>query len=481
MSRVQSIFRRLGLDPRAASGVIVLVAGTLLWALTFTNTIPKLFQGSTKTVKTDFASAEDIVPNDPVRINGVQVGTVGAVTPDPGSRGAMIDLELGSSAGPIYKNASASLRWRTALGANDAITLNPGTPDSGLLRSGTIPQSQTSDQIELDEITRTLHAGAVTGVQTMLGQLGPAFSNHLAPAATFSTLAQVAPSVATGVGALRGVATDTDLKNLVVQASQAAHALDVGQSASYTQQFVQSAATTLGITGANAANIRAILADAVDVLPRVTSTAANVDHTLYLADPLVAKLMPTAPSVAPTLAKLHPTVVNLDTLLHDATPLLHTLRPTVKSLAATAQNGVPVIDQLAPVLKQVDAQILPGLNTVSPETKRTVYEMIGASVAALAGEATTYDQNGHNSRLTGSVSTHVLDVAPCKIDFTSPSQIVTCETLLALLQQIFTPNQNIVGQYLAPLGKANPKLAHLLLKDVRGTLLGKVTGSGGAR
>ena len=219
----------------------------------------------------------------------MQVGTVSGVTLDPAGRGATVAMDVNSSDGPIYNNASAAIQWRTALGANDAVSIDPGTVGAGRLGSRPIPQSQTSDQVELDEITRTFHDGARTGLQTTFKQLGPAFSNHTAPAATFSTLAQVAPTAATGIGALRGVETDTDLKNLVVQASRAAQALDVGQRAAYTQQFVQSAATTLAITGGERSNISAILADANAAFPDVTSTAPRIDHALSLLDPLVGQ------------------------------------------------------------------------------------------------------------------------------------------------------------------------------------------------
>lgn len=472
-SGLQRVSRRIGIDPRAVLGLVVLVGGFLVWALTFTNTIPKLFQSSSKTVHADFASVEAIVPNDPVRINGVQVGTVGSVSVDPGARGSTLTLNLDSSAGNIYNDASASVRWRTALGANDSVTLDPGTPAAGSLGSRTIPQSQTSNQVELDQITQTLHDGARTGAQTMLKQLGPAFSNQLAPAATFSALAQVAPSVAAGVGAVRGVRPDADLRNLVVKAGRAAQALDVGQSASDTQQFVQSAAATLAITGANAANIRAILANANVAMPHIVKTAAGVDHALYLLDPLVAKLNPVAPSVAPTLAQLHPTVVDLNTLLNDATPLLHTLRPTVHSLADTATIGVPVIDQLSPALQQVDTQILPALDKVSPESKHTVYQMIGPTLAGTDGLAAGFDGNGNFARLVGSASENVVDsgLVPCRLNFAPGAQLLTCQTVMQILGQFFTPPTSGSAKHLnipalTALKSQYPAIAAHILKGI---------------
>jgi ABC-type transporter Mla subunit MlaD len=453
---------RLGLDPRAGVGLVVLLAGVGIWALTFTGFIPKLMQSSTTTVKAEFASAQDIVSQDPVRIDGVQVGHVGRVTVNPGGRGVTVTLKLDKSAGHIYRDASAVVRWRTLLGANDAIALYRGTPREGLLGSRSIPQSQTSDQVELDQITSVLHGGAVTGMKTMLGQLAPAFSDHRAPAAAFGALAHAAPTITSGIGALRGVQTDADLRNLVAQAGRAARAVDIGQNAVYTQDVVQSAARTLAITGENAGNVRALLADANAAMPHVTKTAAAVDHTLDLLDPLVAKLTPIAPRLAPTLADLHPAVDGLNALLLDAPPLLNSLRPSVNSLAETARAGVPVIDQLAPALEQVDAHILPDLSKVSPESKHAVYQMIGPTLAGADSLAGGYDANGNFARLQGSGDSNSLDVAPCRANFSAPNQVLTCETLQQAFQQLLAPvkaGSRPQAPYRNLLAKQYPKIA----------------------
>ena len=476
MTALERIARRVGVDPRAVLGLVVIVCGTFVWALTFTGAIPKLFQGSSTTVRADFASAQDIVTNDPVRIDGVTVGHVGGVKLDPGARGATVELQLDSTAPPIHNDASASIRWRTALGANEAVTLDPGTAATGLLGSRTIPQTRTSDQVELDEITRTLHASARQGVRTTLQQLGPAFANQLAPAAAFNTLARVAPTVAVGIGAVRGLHPDSDLENLVDQAGQAARALDVGSGAGGTRQFVQASATTLTAIGASASDVRATIADAAVALPDITHTTALVLHTADLLDPLIARLIPTAPSVAPTLADLHPALADTNTLLIDATPLLRSLRPTVRSLAATARAGAPVIDQLAPSLKRIAGEILPALDKVSPESKHTVYEMIGPTLASTASVAGGYTKDGYFARLLASASANAVDFSPCRVNFQSSTQILTCESLLAALQQLVTPKANVIGPVAVTLAKASPSLAKALFKAVPSLVSGNGSG-----
>jgi ABC-type transporter Mla subunit MlaD len=69
---------RFGLSRNQLTGVAVVVIGTLVWVLAFTGGFAGLFAASTYTVKAQFASVEDIVQNDPVRIDGVDVGSVTA-------------------------------------------------------------------------------------------------------------------------------------------------------------------------------------------------------------------------------------------------------------------------------------------------------------------------------------------------------------------------------------------------------------------
>ena len=425
---------RLGIDPRALVGLGVLVVGLLLWVLAFTGGIASLFSGSTTTVRADFKSIEDIVTNDPVRVNGVEVGSVGGSSVDPGGRGATLTLNLNSNAPAIYRNASATIQWRTALGANDAVALNPGTRSAGLLGGAPIPQSQDVNQVELDQITQAaFHGGAQQGLRTMLQQLAPALNlNHATLNNDFNTLAQIGPQATIGIGALRGEVQDTDLQNLIKDAGKAAQALSVGTGASTTRQFVQSAATTLSSMSASPTALSGVVTQLHDVLVLDPKTFIEMKNVSLQLDPLIAQLMPTAPRVGPTLAELHPVVSNLDTLLRNATPLVDSLRPAVQSLATTANVGVPVINQLNPSLVRLQNKILPGLDQRYPEDGGfAVYQLIGGTVTGLGTLSHFFDGQGELANLTGTgqaFNQTSFSFLPCNIDF-SGKDLLVCETL----------------------------------------------------
>jgi phospholipid/cholesterol/gamma-HCH transport system substrate-binding protein len=447
---------RIGLDPRAFVGLVVLVGGLLLWVLAFTGGLSTLFGSSTKTVKADFASVEDIVPNDPVRIKGVQVGTVTDVKADPGGRGGTLTMAIDSK-DPIYRDASANILWRMALGANDSVAIVPGTRTAGLLGKATLPQSQDSNQVELDQITEAFHNGAQQGLRTMLQQLGPAFSSHPDLARDLTILSRIAPDAAVGVGAVRGQIQDTDLKNLVRNAGRAADALSVGTGASQTRQFVQDAAITLSDTGADPVALH----NAIVSLRNVYVDGDNFvfpqyNALVYKVDPLISKLNRVAPQITPTLADLHPALNDAHKLLTDATPLLKQLSPAVDSLANTARVGVPLIDELKPGLDNVAKVVLPGLAEKYPEEGgKPVYELVGPTAIGLSTLADFFDSNGELANLTAGLGEEqAQQFLPCSLNFAGKDFLV-CSSLSQALQLFFTGGTSLLqGLVKRPGGQA---------------------------
>jgi ABC-type transporter Mla subunit MlaD len=443
--RVNTIGTRIGVDPRVFIGLALLLAGTLVWVFAFTGGLSSLFSGHTTVLRADFASIEDIVPNDPVRIDGVQVGTVASETPLPSGRGAMLTMDLGSNAGSIYANAAASILWRTLLGANDAVSINPGTRAAGLLGSRVIAQSRDSNQVELDQITQgALGGGAQAGTRTMVQQFAKSFGADPPLATDFGTLARIAPDAKVGIGALRGQIPDTDLKEVVQDSARAVKALDVGTSAAETRQFVQSAATTLDSVSASEVTLRATIVDAGQVLPEVPTTANALNGSLDRVDPLVRQLTSDAPQVAPTLSALHPAVVNAHALLRAATPLLHKLNPTVQSLAQTARVGVPVITAVTPSLKRLADTILPGLNKKGVEEGgHTEYEMVGPTFEGFAQADAQFDSDGALADFPISIEAQSEQLLPCSEDF-SGQDFLVCDSLSQSLGEFLTGGTSLL-------------------------------------
>lgn len=452
--------RRGGPDPRAVLGLSVLLGGALIWAFAFSGGFSGVFGGgSSRTIKADFASVQSVVKNDPVRIKGVQVGTVAEVTHDDRTHGGTVTFRLDHDAGPVYADAGATILWRTALGANDAIALDPGTRAAGPLGSAAIPRRHTASQVELDEITGALGGGAQQGIRSSLQQLGPAFSDHAALAQGLTTLARVAPGVRRGLGALRGQVRDRDLQALVREAGRASQALAVGTGAGVTRRFVASAATTLSAMAASSSDVSRSVADLARVLPHAGATLPQVQATLDRLDPLVATLTVAAPHVAPALRDLRPPVVHARALLADAAPLLRRLRPAARSLAGAAAAGSPVLDGLEPSLRRLDERILPDLAQDTPETRgHPAYTMLGSALGGLGPMSHSFDRDGPQVNLTaGLEEPQGATVLPCTEDF-SGTPFLVCASLSEALKTAFGAGTSLLQKIGPPAGGAAAKL-----------------------
>jgi ABC-type transporter Mla subunit MlaD len=427
--------RRFHLDDRLL-GLLTLTIIVALVAADFTGAIRNAFSGGGRTVRAVFADTQQLSAGDLVRVGGVDAGTVTHIALNPGARSSTVTMSVDSSALPLYGNASAQLRWRTILGASYAVYLDRGAPSAGTLGTGTIPESRTSEQVEVEDLAGVDQGAARTGLQTMPGELAQALADPRAPARALGTLAAVSPSLTSGLSALRGSQTDTDLRSLVSASSRTIAVLDTPTDEVRT--LVGAAAATLQTTAGAQAAIRSTLASAPAALRSTDQTVRQLGSTLDLADPLIATVNDAAPEVAPTLARLHPTVVGLDSLLRGAQPLLHALRPAVTSLARAARDGLPLLGALTPSLGRVNDSILPYLAQTDPETGHTTTEMIGGTFTALgSGAPGQMDASGHFIRFpvtSGSSPVYL----PCQIYYGNPDaqKLIACQSLQQALQTV---------------------------------------------
>jgi ABC-type transporter Mla subunit MlaD len=441
--------RRTLLSRNQMVGLGVVVVGTLAYIFAFLGGFGGVFASSTYTVKANFDSVEYIVVNDPVRIDGVQVGTVDGTSAAPGNDSGTVTMSIQSKY-HIYNDASANLVWRTILGGNDAIAIDPGTRVAGPLH-GAIPVSRDSNQVELDQVLLPFHGGAGSGLQTLLNQLAPALSNHADLRNDLNIYRGVAHAADVGGAALRGEIQDTDLRNLVKNAGEAAQALSVGTNASTTQQFVESAANTLDDLGGNPANLKASIQ---------TFTRVYLDGSHYVFEPyshlvtrvsaLVKTLRTPARQIAPALDQFDPTLANAHTLLRDATPLVHKLAPAVDSLASTAKIGVPVVNQLNPGLTALAKTTLPGLAAKYPEEGgKPAYDLIGPTFIGIGALTDFFNQDGEFANLTaGLEGGNVQQILPCTLNFSqaaSPTDLLSCESLSSSLGTLLSGGTGLLS------------------------------------
>ena len=103
-----------------------------------------------------------------MRISGVPVGRVKTIEPDTETGRSIVVIELQSRYAPMPSDAQAILRQKTLLGET-YVELTPGSRDAEpVAEGGSLPESQISDTVQLDEIYRTFDAETRAAFQTWM-------------------------------------------------------------------------------------------------------------------------------------------------------------------------------------------------------------------------------------------------------------------------------------------------------------------------
>ncbi|MGH2579157.1 MAG: MlaD family protein, partial [Actinomycetota bacterium] len=150
----ERIYRK-GHPPHRMRNALILIALLLAGTyLAITKSVPFTPEYELKAV---FENAANIRKDSPVRIAGVNVGevvstrSVGDVTE--------VSFTVDDSGRPIREDAQVEIRPRIFLEGNFFLDVKPGSPSAPELPDdGTVPITQTSTAVQLDQILTSLQA-----------------------------------------------------------------------------------------------------------------------------------------------------------------------------------------------------------------------------------------------------------------------------------------------------------------------------------
>ena len=159
-------------------GIVVILVLAVVIYFGFTKRIPFKHGYQLKGV---FATAVNIHPASAVRVAGVDVGHVTALTRH-GNTG-LVTMEIEPRGLPIHSDATLKIRPRLFLEGNWFVEVQPGSPSAKTLSSGaTIPITQTSDPVQLDQVLDALNSDTRSNLQTFLIEYGAALTAKPTPA-----------------------------------------------------------------------------------------------------------------------------------------------------------------------------------------------------------------------------------------------------------------------------------------------------------
>src|ERR1700742_2984719 len=127
---------------------------------------------------TSFAEAGQLSTEADVRISGVPVGKVKTIEADKHTGRADVTIQLDPQYAPLPSDSRAILRQKTLLGET-YVELTPGHRNAKPIpEGGTLPSSQVSDTVELDEILRTFDPKTRAAFQEWLQNSAASISGH---------------------------------------------------------------------------------------------------------------------------------------------------------------------------------------------------------------------------------------------------------------------------------------------------------------
>ena len=278
-----------------------------------------------------------------VRVSGVQVGDIGAVTLKNGHAVVRLDIEPKFS-NLIRTDATAVLRPRTGLD-DMFIELNPGRAPSPVAHKGfTIPMSNSLPDINLDEVLSTLDTdtrayldqlvnGAGLGLKNRGGQLAQVFERF---EPTHRDLAQLNSAVAQ-----RGV----DLQQLINSLARLNGALAVKQT--QITQLIDTSAVVFRAFANQEANVSQAVALLPGTLRQTTATLQKVQNFANVLGPAATNLIPAVraiPAANTAITKLAvpstPIIKNeIRPFVVAARPVIRSLKPAAGELAAATPNA----------------------------------------------------------------------------------------------------------------------------------------------
>src|SRR5919112_1165190 len=289
--------QRLGMKPVVAGLVLlVLVAVATFWAFTKADPLDKPYRLSAV-----FTHAHEIKKRSPVRIAGVNVGRVTEIKAVPGEQLAKVTMEIEPEGLPIKRDSEVRLRPRLFLEGNYFIDIQPGTPSSPNLPTGsTIPQTQTTTPVQFGEFLTSLQRGTRENLQTLLKEYSRALEG---PGA-----AGLNQAIEHWEGAYRNTA-------IVSRAYQ-------GERAGDLHRLLRGQGRVFGALSANTRSLKTL----VTGLRRVAGGFARED------------------------ANLSRTIVSLRNVLRTGKPALESLNDALPSLRAFARDALPAARSSLPTL-----------------------------------------------------------------------------------------------------------------------------------
>jgi phospholipid/cholesterol/gamma-HCH transport system substrate-binding protein len=418
-----------------AAGMIVVALVAILVFVAFSSSLP--FQHKYE-VKAVVANAASIQARSPVRIAGVNIGEVKSVERQPDTTTSVITMAIEDKGLPIFKDAQIKVRPRIFLEGNFFMDVQPGTPGSEKVPDGgTIPITQTSGPVQLDQVLTALQADTRKQLQVLLQGYGSALNGKPLPGEDGTQDPDVRgltagealnKSLDYSAEALRGVSIVNqallgerlhDLSRLIAGQQKVSAALSANDK--NLKDLVTNFNTTTAAFADESGNLSTTIRLLPGVLEAARPTLADLNRSFPATRAFSREILPGVRETAATIDASFPWIQQTRLLVSkpELQGLVAELKPAVRSLSAVTDQSLVLLPQVDLVNRCVIRNILPtGDKPVDDgflSTGLPNYKEFWQTMTSLSGESQNFDGNGSYTRFQTGGSNQTVSTGPTTI------------------------------------------------------------------
>src|SRR5918995_5482793 len=418
----ERIYRK-GHPPHRIRNALILIGLVLIG--TYLAVTKELPFGDDYEVKAVFENAANIRKDSPVRIAGVNVGEVKSVRSVGDA--AEVTFTVSEDGRPLREDTLVEIRPRIFLEGNFFLDVKPGSPSaSELPDGGTVPITQTSTAVQLDQILTSLQAPDRENLQKLLSGYGTALNHQPTPAEDRTqdpdvqgeTAAEsINDSFAYGATATRDSAIVAeallgtqphDLSNLIAAQADLFGALRGHEQE--LQGLVTNFNTTIRAFAAESENLARSVKRLAPTLERATPALLHTDQMLPFLRTFARDLEPGVRELPATIAASGPWLTQVNGLLNrnELGFIADELRRSGPGAGSAAAQGKGLFSQIALLSNCFGNVILPAGDVVLDDsgpgfnfsTGVPNFKEFGYAAAQLAGGLQGFDGNGPYLRVS---------------------------------------------------------------------------------
>ena len=339
--------RRKGLPPFAA-GVLALALMAVVTYFGFTKEIPFKHH---YTVQAVFPSANGVRNGSPVRVAGVNVGKVTAISHvEDGKQAALVTMRIDKKGLPLHRDATMKIRPRIFLEGNFFVDVSPGSPSAPQLHDGDrLPINQTSAPVQLDQVLSALQAPTRKDLQALLRELSSGLK---------------------GKGAARLQRVDPLLEARLPRQRDRRRRRRRARSPATSARYIDKAGATAEAIDRNREQLKSLVTDFDTTAgafaareQELSAAVGELPRTLNAAMPALGALNRSFPAVRGLIRAARPAVRSSGPAIDASMPFVRQARGLVSKpeLRGLSHDLRPLVPALTTLNQRVGAALLPAL------------------------------------------------------------------------------------------------------------------------